>query len=170
MKLFMSIRLFTFIISVIFLPIKTHAALLSFQVEDTVNPMLLFGVFSVDDTHPNNGNNFQPLIDWAFFDMEGIPGIHTPVDSVVSALAFINLLDPTLSTLSFTSTDTVIPPSPPSGNTLFLNPDNTWSSGNVSGNYIVRLISIPEPQTLALFILMLLACLIINNQKQPPQK
>ncbi|WP_163835364.1 hypothetical protein [Spartinivicinus ruber] len=156
--------------SFLFIPIKGFSALLLFQVTDTNNPMLLSGMFSVDDSDSNYGTGFQPLVDWAFFDMEGIPGIYTPVDTVINATAFINLSNFTLSTLDFSSIDTVIPPTPPSGNSLTFNPDNTWASNNINGSYIVRLIRISEPKILSLFLMLLLACLIFYKQKPPLRK
>ncbi|MDE1463497.1 hypothetical protein [Spartinivicinus poritis] len=169
MKTFTSVRQLVFICSlmsmIVLLPTKGHSALVSFQVEDTVNPMVLFGMFTVDDMDPNYGTGFQSLIDWAIFDMEGVPGIHTPVDNITAAMVFINLTNPNLSVLNFDSTDTVIPPIPPSGNNLVLNIDNTWSSGTMNGNYIVRLISVHEPSIIALFSFTL-ACLFFSTRKR----
>ncbi|MCX4029918.1 PEP-CTERM sorting domain-containing protein [Endozoicomonas sp. SM1973] len=175
MKTFASVRQLVFICSlmsmVMLLPTKGHSALVSFQVEDTMNPLLLFGMFTVDDMDPNYGTGFQSLIDWAIFDMEGVPGIHTPVDNVTAAMAFINLTNPNLSLLNVNSTDTVIPPAIPSGNNLVLNSDNTWSSGNMNGNYMVslvsveNLISVHEPSIIALFSLSL-TCLFFSTLKR----
>ncbi|WP_163833527.1 hypothetical protein [Spartinivicinus ruber] len=169
MKSLISVRqlvfIFSFMSTIMLLPTKGHTAPVLFQLEDVTNPMVLTGMFSVDDADPNYGAGFQALVDWAFFDMEGVPGIHTPVDNVTIAMALIDIMNPNSSVLSFMSIDTAIPPIIPSNNILMLNSDNSWSSGIMGGDYIVYLINIDEPPVFALFGL-LLAYLVVFYRKR----